>query len=300
MQQAERVQTGNRRRSATAGEIVPERPFGESYAELTHDARNMVTALALYCELLQEPGVLNPAARHFAQELQVVTAASRRLLEKLVRVEPPGPRGPRGPRGDAGAPGWRFSPLVEALPGTRLAGTPLFVEADRRTGEAVEGEVDLAAELELDRNLLDALAGPGVRVRFKTALGACPVRLDGQDLTRVLVNLVRNASEAMGGSGTISIALEECAVGPEEGPRVRLTVEDNGPGIPDTERVFEAGYSTRNAPGRKRTGGKLPVRRGLGLSIVRKLVEEAGGRVVAGNRAAGGARIAIELPLRMR
>src|SRR5580704_1145409 len=60
---------------------------GESLAELAHDARNMVTALGLYCDLLEEPGVLATAYTHYAHELRLVAAASRRLVEKLVMLD---------------------------------------------------------------------------------------------------------------------------------------------------------------------------------------------------------------------
>src|ERR1035438_2207817 len=60
---------------------------GESLAEVAHDARNMVTALGLYCDLLEEPGVLASPFLHYGNELRLVAAASRRLVEKLVSIE---------------------------------------------------------------------------------------------------------------------------------------------------------------------------------------------------------------------
>src|SRR5579864_5445173 len=60
---------------------------GESVAEVAHDARNMVTALGLYCDLLEEPGVLANPFAHYGSELRLVAAASRRLVEKLVALE---------------------------------------------------------------------------------------------------------------------------------------------------------------------------------------------------------------------
>src|ERR1017187_4037972 len=61
---------------------------GESLADVAHDARNMVTALDLYCDLLKEPGVLAAPFAHYAGELKLVAAASRRLVEKLVAMDP--------------------------------------------------------------------------------------------------------------------------------------------------------------------------------------------------------------------
>ena len=57
---------------------------GETLSEVAHDARNMVTALGLYCDLLEEPGVLATPFMHYGHELRLVAAASRRLVEKIV------------------------------------------------------------------------------------------------------------------------------------------------------------------------------------------------------------------------
>ena len=66
-----------------------------------------------------------------------------------------------------------------------------------------------------------------------------------------------------------------------------ITVDDNGPGFHREliGQVFDP-YVTTKAKGT-----------GLGLAIVRKIVEEHGGHIVADNRAEGGARIRIDLPL---
>ena len=58
----------------------------ETVAEIAHDARNMVTALELYCDLLQQPGVLAEPFVHYGGELRLVSAASRRLVEKLTPI----------------------------------------------------------------------------------------------------------------------------------------------------------------------------------------------------------------------
>ena len=296
MQQAERVTRTNRRqeaeRSLDAGAAHAGR---EVLAELAHDARNMVTALALFCELLEEPGVLTPQGQHFAQDLRIVTQASRRLQERLFDAENCSP--------SFTASGWKGARLIEALPGTH----PVTASgASDESGFYVLGVASLADELALNRNLLAALAGPGVTLRLRVDGGERQVGMSGEDLTRVLVNLVRNAAEAMGGSGDLNIHLEEggadCAGVTEEAGAadgwLSLTVEDSGPGIAqkDLGRIFEAGYSRQS---RSLTQSARHERgRGLGLSIVRKLVEAAGGRVTASNRAAGGARFAIALPVR--
>jgi signal transduction histidine kinase len=303
MQQADvrqqvRVETGNPKRMEAKGEtqavlktLTNLKGGRESFSDLAHDARNMVTALALYCELLEEPGVLNERSRHLARELRLVTAASWRLLEKLTRVEL------KGSGHFSGTAAWRSSPLVEALPGTQPIGSRRTAEAKPSSPRGIE---DLADELASNRNLLAALAGPGVTVRVRSTGGASAVRLNEEDLTRILVNLVRNSAEAMHGSGSIKIALSECRDG-NGAARARLTIEDSGPGIPegDLDRVFEKGFSTSHLPkGGGAKNPKLSGGRGLGLSIVRNLVAAAGGQITAGNCPTGGARMVIELPAR--
>jgi signal transduction histidine kinase len=123
--------------------------------------------------------------------------------------------------------------------------------------------------------------------------------MSGEDLTRVLVNLVKNAAEAMPAGGEIVLGLDELHPTAQAGTSLVLTVEDSGPGIPDDalEEVFQPGFSTRK-PENSAHPGWAAAHRGLGLSISRSIVEAAGGRIRAANRAAGGARIEIELPVR--
>jgi signal transduction histidine kinase len=80
------------------------------------------------------------------------------------------------------------------------------------------------------------------------------------ELKEVLLNLVENAREALGGAGTVTVR------GEAVDGRVELAVEDDGPGIPPDllARVFDPHFSTRS------TGT------GLGLAIVRRLVESWG------------------------
>jgi two-component system sensor histidine kinase ChvG len=158
---------------------------------------------------------------------------------------------------------------------------------------------NLAEELMANRNLLAALAGPAIALTVDAEGGALPVRLTGEDLTRILVNLVKNAAEAMPGGGRIRLGLKELRAGREAAGWLALSIEDNGPGIEaeSLEKVFEAGYTTRARAG---GGGWPATHRGLGLAITRTIVEEAGGRIHAANRAQGGARLEMELPVRIR
>ena len=273
---------------------------GETLPEVAHDARNMVTALGLYCDLLDEPGVLAIPFAHYAQELRLVAAASRRLVEKLVALDARTAPAEALPAGHAGTP---FLPGFDA-------GTPAASNLGPKSqGRSVStGRPDLlpampvanlAAEVLANRNLLAALAGPAVALTVEANGGARPVRITGEDLTRILVNLVKNAAEAMPAGGRIRISLRERPTGSGTAATVTLAVEDNGPGIREgsLEKIFGSGFTTRT--GDESGAGGWPVRhRGLGLAITRSIVEAAGGRIIALNRAAGGARFELELPVR--
>jgi signal transduction histidine kinase len=272
------------------------RSDSENLAEVAHDARNMVTALELYCDLLQEPGVLATAYLHYGNELRLVSAASRRLVEKLMTLDPQG----------AQAAGATRAELLEPGNGPqRSKSTERSRQAQRWDLMPAVPIDNLAAELLANRNLLAALAGPSIALTVDTDGGALAVRLTGEDLTRVLVNMVKNAAEAMPGGGKIRLHLGERPT--QRGPaqpgtekQLSLTIEDNGRGISADalDKIFESGFTTQPAsPG----SDTWPVaHRGLGLSITRSIIEAAGGRISAGNHNPGGARFEIELPARTR
>ena len=279
--------TERKRVEAVVETLASLRGESESLTEVAHDARNMVTALGLYCDLLEEPGVLNPAFHHYGNELRLVATASRRLVEKLVALD------------------FRLGPAAELGGAARKGAEPLNAGRQERTRRwdlmPAEPIDNLAGELLANRNLLAALAGPSIALTVDAEGGSLPVRLTGEDLTRILVNLVKNAAEAMPEGGRIQLGLRE-RPGPDGAVKaLALTVEDNGPGISKKmlDKIFDPGYSTR-ANGGLRNGGWPASHRGLGLSITRSIVEAAGGGIHAANRAPAGARFEIELPVRSR
>jgi len=251
----------------------------ESLAEVAHDARNMVTALGLYCDLLEEPGVLAAPYTHYGSELRLVAAASRRLVEKLVALDTARDPGSRGVRSET-AERSRQAGRWDLLPAVLID--------------------NLAGELLANRNLLAALAGPTIALTVDTEEGALPVRLTGEDLTRVLVNLVKNAAEAMPSGGKILLSLRQRPAVADHPERLLLTIDDSGPGIllGMLDSIFEAGFSTQTAS--SGNGGWPAAHRGLGLSISRSVIESAGGCIRAINRTPAGARLEIELPVRKR
>jgi two-component system nitrogen regulation sensor histidine kinase NtrY len=121
-----------------------------------------------------------------------------------------------------------------------------------------------------------------VRLVQRCAADVGLVRLDPEQMRRVLINLVDNAIEAMERRGEIVVE----AHGDPAQHVVRITVADDGPGIPvaEREKLFLPYYST------KRRGS------GLGLAIVRRIVAEHGGSVEVGDNVPRGTRFTIELP----
>jgi len=121
-----------------------------------------------------------------------------------------------------------------------------------------------------------------------------------EDLTRILVNLVKNATEAMSGVGRIHISLWESCGETLNSPWITLNIEDNGPGLPENviERIFEPQPAAKNED--PIASGDWPIaRHGLGLSIARSIVEAAGGTIHGANRDPVGACFQIELPVQL-
>jgi two-component system, NtrC family, nitrogen regulation sensor histidine kinase NtrY len=108
------------------------------------------------------------------------------------------------------------------------------------------------------------------------------VRLDAEQIRRVIINLIDNAIEAMERRGDIVVETQLDA----GNNLVRVIVADDGPGIPPAERekLFLPYYST------KRRGS------GLGLAIVRRIIAEHGGSIDVGDNTPRGTRFTIELP----
>ncbi len=288
--------TPHKRVKTVVQTLATMRSPGESLAELAHDARNMVTALGLYCELLEEPGVLSAPYAHYGAELKLVAAASRRLVEKLVALDTRIPALP-GEHAGSGEEGGLFAESAAAG----------RVSCSQNLNRALDRPIDdLREELQANRNLLAALAGPAITLTMEAEQGARPVALSGEDLTRMLVNLVKNAAESMAAAGSIRLTLREtlrrrpAEAGAAERTAATwllLSVEDSGPGIPEgaADKIFGAGYSTRRESA-KGNDGWPAAHRGLGLSITRSIIEAAGGQIHAGNGTRGGARFEIELP----
>jgi signal transduction histidine kinase len=153
----------------------------------------------------------------------------------------------------------------------------LFSRATRVQHEAAS--LDAVVD-EVMRLLQPEAAAAGVVLsRSRAGQPVDQMRMDAEKMKQVVINLVRNALEALTDGGQVTV--ESGAVDGQ----ARLVVEDDGPGLPTGLDVFQL-FVTTKAKGT-----------GLGLSIVQQVVRQHGGEVAAENRAGGGARFVVTLPL---
>ena len=159
-----------------------------------------------------------------------------------------------------------------------ISGTLAFVRNASQPGARTRLEL-----VSLVESVADEMAETGLNV---TADSSGPVIIDGDPigLRRLVTNLIDNAVKFGGSAQARVYSREGCAV---------VEVDDDGPGVPESERerVFEPFH--RGEPSRSReTGGA-----GLGLAVVRSIARAHGGDAVLENRLEGGLRATATLPL---
>jgi signal transduction histidine kinase len=110
----------------------------------------------------------------------------------------------------------------------------------------------------------------------------------------IIINIIENALKfgPEGQTVTVTLDLERRAAPGGAGDLLRLSVDDEGPGVPPAERDRIWQPFVRLAE-----GGTAPAGTGLGLSVVRQLVAERGGRWSVCDVPGRGARFRVELPL---
>jgi two-component system sensor histidine kinase PilS (NtrC family) len=127
-----------------------------------------------------------------------------------------------------------------------------------------------------------AVAEIAIRHEVRGPAGGAPPRseLDPAQLSQVLWNLLRNAAEALGGKGTIVVAVTP---GEEEHT---IEVSDDGPGIApeDLERIFDPFFTTKEAG------------TGFGLAIAHRVVEDNGGTIACRSSPGDGSTFTLRFP----
>ncbi|HVP39814.1 MAG TPA: ATP-binding protein [Candidatus Saccharimonadales bacterium] len=133
------------------------------------------------------------------------------------------------------------------------------------------------------RSVAEMYEGSPLRLEW-SAPDELTARLDEGQLRQALHNLIQNGSDATGGGGPVRVEVSAAARAGRAGLRIR--VEDGGPGF-GAEALARAGepYFTEKTHGT-----------GLGLAMVRQIVEGHGGAMELGNAPGGGARVDLWIP----
>ncbi len=164
----------------------------------------------------------------------------------------------------------RINRILEEF--VKLARLPAPRIEQVEVGPLVQGTLELLAP---------QAEAAGICVETPRPLSVAPIRGDPDQLREVFLNLGQNALQAMPNGGVLGIEVRQ------NGEWAEIAVKDTGPGIGEIEqeRIFLP-FVTTKADGL-----------GLGLAIVRRIVEEHGGGVSCQNRTGGGAVFVVRLPV---
>ncbi len=231
-------------------------------AGIAHDNGNLLAALGLYCDLLARPGVLRPEHQHYVSELRLLAERSANLMRSLLIQLPD-------------VLGTDPTKSIHAVPTSRPTGA------------------DPAAILREIAPLLTAIASPSATVAVKVPRSLPPIAFPSENLERIIVNLIRNAAQAIEFANSSDRSLEERQPGhirialATVASHLHLTVEDNGPGMPVATAAAFLSPST------------LPkgAQRGLGHHIVHQLVSSSGGTLTVRVRPGRGTTFCIKWPV---
>jgi signal transduction histidine kinase len=219
--------------------------IGKIAAQITHEVRNPLSSIGLNAEQLEEELAALPAE---------ATAEARTIARAIVKEVD------------------RLTEITEAY--LRFARMPR-PRLEREELRAVVGSLIDFQRPELQKK----------HVAIEVALPEveCPLLCDEQQLRQALLNLVRNAGEAMPSGGRIGVTL---ALEPGARPGYRLEIADSGDGIDPANlpHVFEPFFSTKQ-------GGT-----GLGLALTQQIIVEHGGRIEVVSEQGKGTTFVVHVP----
>jgi signal transduction histidine kinase len=257
-----------------AGELAPRMPVAES------GMREVRVLAEAFNHMLDRLGEAFAAQREFvadaSHELRTPLTVIRGQLELLAATEAPSSAEIESVERHVSSEIARIGRLVDDM---------LLLAQAERTDFLRPQPIDLVPFVS---ELWDGLSLTADRRFELDVLPAGTLRADPDRLAQALRNLARNAIEHTSApDGLVRLEVERVA-----DDRLLFAVLDDGPGIglAERERVFERFH--RPDPDRSRRSGGA----GLGLAIVRAIVEAHHGRVSAGPAETGGARVEFELP----
>jgi signal transduction histidine kinase len=239
---------------------TPEEQRAAAASHLAHDARNWLTVLQVYCDLLRTSGAVADQGRNWIDELSNAVERGQGLVTSLLdSAQTDTPR--------------ESFPAAGATPGSKM--------------------LDLAAVIQARLPLFRQMAGSTIVVETKIVVRAETATLREPEFDRILLNLVRNGIDAMPQGGRLTIELEYDAAS-ERRPLV-LRVSDTGHGIAADilPHIFNSGFSTKSTAQHPKSG------RGYGLAIVRNLTLAAAGSLRVRSRLGHGTCFTLELPVQL-
>lgn len=168
----------------------------------------------------------------------------------------------------------RFQTLVDDL-----------LEISRSEAGAMDGHVERLKVAELVEHAMASAGDADVPLVLERGAAAATVQADKRRLERVLSNLLENARHYGGGATEVRVATVD--------HRVRIMVDDAGPGVPEADRahIFER-FARGEASSRRTPGSGV----GLGLALVAEHARRQGGKAWVETAPSGGARFVVDLP----
>lgn len=229
--------------------------IGTMTGGIAHDFNNILTPILGYAEISEDFCDDNPRIKEFIAEIKTATLRAKELVSQILV----------------------FSRQADEAP-NRIHLTSIIKEVAKQQNAVLSPDIMVTANIRTEEDLV--LANP-------------------TQIHQVLTNFATNSAHAMKeNGGTLSLALSTFSMGwrhrhefPQlkKGRYVRITVKDNGPGIPDSirDQVFNPFFSTK--PAGEGTG--------MGLAVVKGIVDGLGGAIALETSEGEGTAFHVALPL---